>query len=155
MTVVHERPATNARTLLSAELWDSLVEDVRRKHPEMSESLADRGVGQMVGFLVASTRTHLPLSPSKLVDDFWHAFILRTQPYAEFCEHVAGRFIHHNPELTSRIGQGSSEIQLRQTLEAITAAGFAVDPELWPVAAKCTQCHAGCSNSPNSGSGKK
>jgi hypothetical protein len=31
------------------------------------------------------------------VDDLWHTFLLFTQLYVEFCEQVAGRFIHHVP----------------------------------------------------------
>lgn len=31
------------------------------------------------------------------VDNLWHMFIIFTRMYAQFCEEVAGRFIHHNP----------------------------------------------------------
>lgn len=31
------------------------------------------------------------------VDDAWHALILDTREYAEFCERNFGRFIHHRP----------------------------------------------------------
>jgi hypothetical protein len=33
------------------------------------------------------------------VDELWHTFILFTQEYAEFCQQVAGRFLHHAPAL--------------------------------------------------------
>jgi hypothetical protein len=36
-------------------------------------------------------------SPSKDIDEGWHAFILFTRDYAEFCEKYLGRFIHHEP----------------------------------------------------------
>jgi hypothetical protein len=32
------------------------------------------------------------------VDDLWHTFLLFTHLYAQFCEQVAGHFIHHVPE---------------------------------------------------------
>lgn len=35
--------------------------------------------------------------PSKAVDDAWHAFILSTRAYREFCERAFGRFLHHTP----------------------------------------------------------
>jgi hypothetical protein len=35
--------------------------------------------------------------PSKAVDDAWHAFILSTRAYDEFCEKAFGRFLHHTP----------------------------------------------------------
>jgi hypothetical protein len=34
---------------------------------------------------------------SDTIDPFWHAHILHTRQYAEFCERVYGQFIHHNP----------------------------------------------------------
>lgn len=37
------------------------------------------------------------LVPSKLVDKFWHEHILDTKAYAEDCNNVFGRFIHHYP----------------------------------------------------------
>jgi hypothetical protein len=40
------------------------------------------------------------------------------------------------------------------TLTAITDAGYTIDHDLWPAAAKmneCSQCHAGCTDSPNGG----
>jgi hypothetical protein len=31
------------------------------------------------------------------VDEVWHAHILYTRDYAQFCDQIAGRFIHHQP----------------------------------------------------------
>src|SRR5687768_16254485 len=33
------------------------------------------------------------------VDEVWHAHILFTRQYAEFCQAVNGKFIHHDPVL--------------------------------------------------------
>jgi len=35
--------------------------------------------------------------PSQVVDDAWHAFILFTRGYEEFCSRAFGRFLHHTP----------------------------------------------------------
>lgn len=36
---------------------------------------------------------------------------------------------------------------LAPTVEALRAAGFEVDPQLWVTSSgKCSQCHAGCTN---------
>lgn len=35
--------------------------------------------------------------PSKVVDEAWHAFILDTEAYSEFCKQAFGRFMHHHP----------------------------------------------------------
>lgn len=88
------------------------------------------------------------LSPSGTVDIGWHAFILHTRDYAEWCEHVAGRFLHHAPDESAEGEPGTATAARQRTIDAIVAAGYAVDLELWPEAAECTQCHAGCSDSP-------
>lgn len=35
--------------------------------------------------------------PSQVVDDAWHAFILFTRGYDQFCLRAFGRFLHHTP----------------------------------------------------------
>jgi hypothetical protein len=35
--------------------------------------------------------------PSRIVDDAWHAFILDTEAYSQFCKQAFGRFLHHHP----------------------------------------------------------
>jgi hypothetical protein len=35
--------------------------------------------------------------PSQAVDDAWHAFILFTRSYDQFCRRALGRFLHHTP----------------------------------------------------------
>lgn len=37
-----------------------------------------------------------------LLDEMWHAFILFTKPYAEFCDKHFGFFIHHGPTTNSQ-----------------------------------------------------
>ncbi|NSC22953.1 hypothetical protein FM076_17990 [Streptomyces albus subsp. chlorinus] len=148
---MQERPVTDARTLLHPETRALLAADVQKKFPDMSTSLAERGVGQMLAFLAAGTQTAEPLSPSPIVDEFWHAFILHTEAYAEFCDQTFGRFIHHRPEYLDPAIHGGAKAVRARTIDAITAAGYVVDAELWPEldVADCNQCHAGCYDSPN------
>ncbi|WP_223884458.1 glycine-rich domain-containing protein [Micromonospora craniellae] len=87
------------------------------------------------------------------MDIGWHTFILHTREYAEFCQRLAGRFIHHQPEPdpddSRRSGPEPIGAPISRTVAAIVAAGFAVDHELWGGAsAECSQCHAGCHDSP-------
>lgn len=85
------------------------------------------------------------LRPSRAVDIGWHEFILNTADYAAFCQHVAGRFIHHQPaEFASSV---ESAVTLAPTMAAIRAAGFEADPAVWVTASgDCSQCHAGCTD---------
>ncbi|NUV72411.1 MULTISPECIES: hypothetical protein [unclassified Streptomyces] len=156
MTVALERPAgtTNPASLVTPEVMERLAARITKDNPDTDLPTARRIIGQAAAFLAAGAA--LPsteLSPSKAVDVGWHTFILHTVDYAEFCERVAGRFIHHVPTPDTETGEESAAARQR-TLDAITAAGFRIDHDLWPDAAKmgnCSQCHAGCSDSPNSG----
>lgn len=140
------------RVTVSDEVTALLTKDLRKKFPEWDDDFCRRGVDQMVGYLAACAVASEPLGPSQIVDEFWHAFIVRTVPYAEFCQQIAGRFIHHKPEddreYDDRI-PASNAVRAR-TITAITAAGREVDLEFWPElgAAECTQCYQGCTDSP-------
>ena len=37
------------------------------------------------------------------IDEFWHTFVTFTKLYTEFCEDVAGSYIHHLPNTSPRI----------------------------------------------------
>ena len=136
------------RTLVSDELFTRLTrriaadEGVRLAEAEqiMSDALA---------FLAACAARHgAPLSPSARVDIGWHAFILHTRDYAEFCDRIAGRFLHHVPAEGDTAADSDLFHQVNRTMQAIIEAGFAVSPGLWLDDAKCTQCHNGCYNDP-------
>lgn len=53
-------------------------------------------------------KKHRPcvLPPSIDIDEVWHAHILHTKEYANFCDNVFGQFLHHDPGLHS--GSGNS-----------------------------------------------
>ncbi|MBF6053889.1 hypothetical protein GO002_18710 [Streptomyces eurocidicus] len=148
--MVEERPAVDAGTLVSPELREIIAADVCAKYDHVPADMAQRGVGQMLAFVAASAAGGQPLSPSPLVDDFWHAFVLRTKAYADFCQERFGRFVHHQPGVLDREEHGGGKELRARTVEAIQAAGYAVDLEFWPEpnVADCSQCHAGCHNSP-------
>lgn len=147
------------RVTVSDDVMALLTKDVQKNFPECSDDYCRRGVDQMVGFLAACGVASEPLGPSQIVDKFWHAFVLRTVPYAAFCDRVAGRFIDHVPDDDEREdydqavkADHGNAIRVR-TIEAITSAGYEVDPEFWPELnsncnSKCTQCHQGCTDSP-------
>ncbi|MCT9010020.1 glycine-rich domain-containing protein [Streptomyces rhizosphaerihabitans] len=150
MTIALERPVgtTDPMTLLSAEVAERLTNRVTTDHPEISADTARRIVGQAAAFIATSGQQPFQnLAPSALVDVGWHAFVLHTVDYAIFCEKVVGRFVHHVP--TDDAPAEEAQQARERTLAAIAAAGFSIDRELWPDVAECTQCHAGCTDSPN------
>lgn len=90
------------------------------------------------------------ISPSLRVDLFWHAFVLHTKPYADFCDALGGGFIHHVPDRNSGHNPEEGRAAMRRTADLIREAGYQTDPEFWPLAgeAECTQSYAGCTDSP-------
>lgn len=157
MTIALEHPVgtTDPASLVGPEVMERLAARIAKDHPATDLPTARRIIGQTAAFLAASAA--LPgaeLSPSQAVDVGWHTWILHTVDYAAFCDQVAGRFIHHVPTPEGESVEGGPAAARQRTLDALTAAGFRIDHDLWPDAAKmgdCTQCHAGCTDSPNGG----
>jgi hypothetical protein len=123
------------RSLVDDELLDRLVtflvneEQMTRCHAILIMDQALAFLGTLAQYVGA------PLSPSKKVDPGWHAFVLHTREYDDWCQRVAGRFIHHNPfkdTIAPRDG-----VAVARTVEAMAAAGYAIDPDLWNVTANC------------------
>ncbi|MFJ2270227.1 glycine-rich domain-containing protein [Streptomyces sp. NPDC087849] len=139
------------RTCVSPQVWEREVQLIMRDHA-MERDLAERIFGQAVAYLVTSAeRPEVPMGPAQAVDLGVHSFVLDSINYMAFCDQHAGRYIHHVPQLP---GEGTQEPPaLRDTVRTIRASGFEIDAELWTMkdAADCTQCHAGCTDSPNSG----
>lgn len=117
----------------------------------MERDLAERIFGQAVAYLVTSAeRPELRMGPAQAVDLGVHTFVLDTATYMAFCVQHAGRYIHHIPHLPEE-GEEQPHV-LKGTVQAIRDSGFAIDQELWASqGADCSQCHAGCHDSPNSG----
>lgn len=154
MTIASVNPSVQyrqPRDLVPHDVWQALIADVTKAHPGTGRVMAERIIGQTIAFLIAGMATAEALSPSEAVDRGWHAFLLRTQAYHEFCDRHAGRFLHHQPGPSVGAEPDGAEVVRNRTLEAICAAGFDVDVELWPEVADCTQCHSGCTDSPVGG----
>jgi hypothetical protein len=138
--------ASCLRELISPALFDRLTFRVAADE-DYDRDTAERIVEQALAFLVACG--HYPdghLSPSQTVDAGWHAFLLHTADYAEFCQRVAGRFIHHRPNGPD---EAPSEQQaIGATIAAIRDVGLPVDSGLWVPKATCSQCYQGCADDP-------
>jgi hypothetical protein len=141
MTIATERGS--ARPLVDSELFDRLAARVAHDD-QVSDDYARRIVDQALAFLSAAAVSSERLTPSATVDLGWHAFLLYTRDYAQFCDRVAGRMIHHvpddGPDAIERDGDPSETVVV--TLDAIERAGYVVDPEVWTLSAgKCGPCY--------------
>ncbi|TDD25594.1 hypothetical protein E1287_37160 [Actinomadura sp. KC06] len=57
-----------------------------------------------------------------------------TIEYAEFCDRVAGRFLHHVPIMIEDISSGAA---MARTIPALHATGYQVDMEFWDTGESC------------------
>jgi hypothetical protein len=58
--------------------------------------LVERGFRQFFMACARSNGRYVAM-PSKIVDAYWHALILDTKSYADWCDRTLGRFLHHIP----------------------------------------------------------
>ncbi|MFD9891444.1 glycine-rich domain-containing protein [Amycolatopsis sp. NPDC059027] len=138
--------------LVSEVLFRRLANRIIEKEG-ISTGKSERIVDQALAFLAACGKATEPLAPSETVDIGWHTFILYTREYVEFCDRIAGRFIHHVPDdENEKAPKVKAQDQIGRTVKAIRAAGFYVDEELWVgahgVVGSCTGCHNGCHEDP-------
>lgn len=134
MTATLEHPALirrlTPREMISPQLWDRLTGRIVKDHPEHSPEMADRILDQTLIFLYLSAidpdHRH---TPSDAVDVGWHTFLLYTREYAEFCERVAGRFLHHAPSDVPGAARATGGVAA--TVAALRARHLPVDETLW------------------------
>jgi hypothetical protein len=99
----------------------------------------------LLDFFQIQARSHLRqvmVMPSHAVDVLWHAFILDTRAYANFCQRACGRMLHHRPHaampqgeaVMMRTWQASCQLQgLSPKETAVLPRLFMLDALLmWP-----------------------
>ena len=74
-----------------------LLERIKISTQLTSKEEAQKALTEVVKFLALIVFTKTKLTPSVIVDDAWHEFILFTRLYHRFCEQKFGRYIHHQP----------------------------------------------------------
>ncbi|MEV7684435.1 hypothetical protein [Streptomyces bungoensis] len=151
MTIAPERPVgTTTDVLVPEDVHNRLARYILREHPEFTVEFAGRLVVAAAEFQAASAIfPHVRMAPSKLVDIGWHAWLMHTVDREALLPRIGG-VVHHVPDDDGDQDPAAAEIR-RNTLRALRSAGFASDEELWPAEnGKCSQCHAGCTDSPKS-----
>ncbi|MFF6971609.1 MULTISPECIES: glycine-rich domain-containing protein [Streptomyces] len=122
----------HGRDLVSPELFHRLAQFCADEYG-VERLVAEKVIDQALSFVyVVGHERAYELAPSRLVDPGWHAFMLHTQEYADWCESTFGFFVHHAP---------NSKIRTQHLMTAVTgrirAAGFVVEERLWGAAADC------------------
>src|ERR1700741_1564586 len=117
-----------SRELVNEQLWDRLVNRIIIQH-DVDRPYAERIMDQTFIFLrICAEAPGTPYAPSPIVDIGWHTFILYTREYAQFCQRLAGRFIHHSP---TDDGDNEGSATIADTVAALKAHGVSVDESLW------------------------
>ncbi|MER8041991.1 hypothetical protein [Streptomyces sp. NPDC094032] len=142
-TVENAMAVRHGRDLVSPELFEKLSAFCADEYG-LGADLARRVMDEALAFLyVAGTSEngHV-MAPSRAVDPAWHTFVLHSQEYTAWCLAHFGRYLHHAPNSKLRtVGL------MYDVTGAIAAAGFAVDPSLWGIAADCNEPTC-CSDGP-------
>ncbi|WP_259316710.1 hypothetical protein [Kitasatospora xanthocidica] len=126
--VLDSGPTHPVVPVLDKATLDSVVATVLGNNDGMALTMAQRIVREAVAFVVTGAlRPTQAMAPSRIVDEGWHALVLHTKVYAELCGRF-GRFVHHSPGFDP---DNFDPDILERTQEAIKAAGFDVDEELW------------------------
>jgi len=69
-----------------------------KDHPELSSRLDSIELVYRQYMYLCAIKPKMSLSvPSNEVDEFWHCHIIHTRSYQDFCNDIAGYFIHHAP----------------------------------------------------------
>lgn len=104
---------------------ESVTRRIEREHGVDAET-AQRWFDEARRFLEVCARSREVHSPPELADHAWHAFVLHTRDYAEYCRHRFGRFVHHQPM------EGSDPAAYARAYYAVEDRFGPPDPEVWP-----------------------
>lgn len=76
-------------------------------------ALVAQGLRQFFLAYLNSGRAYVAM-PSQVADDLWHAFILYTRAYQDFCQQAFGGFLHHTPAVALKPGRKKDNTGLRR-----------------------------------------
>lgn len=119
-----------------------VVQTVLDNNPGLEPGMAERIVDEAARFvLTAAEFPQAALTPSRVVDEGWHALILHTRLYKALCAR-RGNYVEHTPGYDPA---NYDPALLTRTQAMMREAGFTPDEELWTapdkplvaVAAKC------------------
>jgi len=81
------------------EFHPGVVKKFREVRPELTPQQEELVFAALRDYfhLCNSAGRKMVAMPSQVVDDAWHAFILFTRAYQQFCRRAFGRFLHHTP----------------------------------------------------------
>lgn len=147
-------PTTSVAESFWAACNEAVLQDLLRRPSEL-QPYPTEAVLEMKKFLfLAGTYGPGISMTSRQVDAAWHAFILRTADYANFCHTHFNRFVHHVPKGPDAESGDAG----RRHFESLYVRQFGVLPPIWGPALNvreetgaddddaCSDCDAGRSD---------
>jgi hypothetical protein len=96
-------------------IWDYDLSSMSRQFLLDNESLSADEVEQIEleyrHFMYLKVLYAEALKPSIMVDEYWHNHILNTADYSNFCDEIAGEYIHHRRYITKVDEKYKQEVQ--------------------------------------------
>jgi hypothetical protein len=86
-------PIANVAAIEEADLW--FVDERLRVHGVAPDE-ASRRVAELKRYFLTGGASPLPMESAE-VDEAWHAFLLFTREYEQFCRRAFSCFVHHEP----------------------------------------------------------
>jgi len=106
---------------------------------ESAENIGRLAIIEMTKYLIAiGTNPGSGISPSRVVDCAWHAFMLDSVPYARWCDQHFSRYLHHSPFDPREPEQFQTSSSV---IEVFGNVGVEMNPVLWDFdeAVKCPE----------------
>lgn len=120
---------SDPRALLSDAAFSGVMHTVLDNNPDWDATMAERVVIEALKFVSAAALfPQVRISPTREVDEGWHALILHTHLYATLGSRL-GRTVHHYPERPQ--ASRHDPAVLTRTMTLIEQAGYIPDSELW------------------------
>jgi len=125
---LRKAPAKDLLRTAEAVDIDVVVSRYAREY-NVSVSHAQDVARETIRYLVLFAASSKPYGIGGEIDQFWHTFILFTQRYADFCDRVAGRFIHHSP--MDELSESDAAEAVSPVADYQDAFGVAPDAKIW------------------------
>ena len=128
-------------------LSNTVLRELANSHGWTTEFAA-----QVYPYYVATLRNLAlgrPTAVFRIVDDMWHAHILCTREYAEFCRQEFGRFVHHErlEQDDTKTAEATPEFFREYGLELASLRGICAErPEYLSAPTPETFSSAGCTS---------
>lgn len=131
------------KELLDDQTWNRITKKIEGQYDGIDSEMSERILDQTLGFLslISKDKEHM-YSPSQLVDKGWHTFILYTKEYSDFCDNIAGQYIHHSPN--DDPSTDYDKIERGDPVEAMKTLGIPVDQPLWETQSNGCDGHSTC-----------